>query len=288
MNLSGLFTPDLLITEDTEFSSVGHLLGTGNQRIVPIYRPEDILLAMENEEVTGIIIPGEFSPLVSRKMGLVLSPDPVLIALRIQKEISQCTLKSTIQPGRRGNHTIIHPTARVAATAVIGDRVVISEYVSIEERTQIGNNVFIGPHTHIGVIPGTSENHCSEYSSLACGEVIIGDESNIQSHCTIERPLFSDTTKIGSRCHIDSQCTIRQGSRIGNCTLLAAIVTIGEYVQMGEECWAGPRTNLGNGVIIGDECYITLGSSVTKNIKSGMVVRDNYAIRKERFSGVIP
>lgn len=70
-------------------------------------------------------------------------------------------------------------------------------------------------------------------------------------------------------------------------SLITANSEIGEYATIGKDCWIGLRTSIHSGVNIGDSCYVTLGSRITKDIGHGMVVKDNWAIKRDRFKGII-
>jgi UDP-3-O-[3-hydroxymyristoyl] glucosamine N-acyltransferase len=273
-----------MIHQDGEFSGVGHPLGHGKSRIVAITSEDEIKHCLKNEDIVGVVVSNEYKPLISNQVAIIISSNPILTVLKIQNEISKnTTIDSAIHRSAK-----IHSTARISDNVSIGKRVIISEYVTIEDGTWIGNDVFIGPNTRIGSLPDIPGISQEETHHFAKGTVEIGSRSYIQSNSIIERSLFSETTQINTQCFIDSQAVIRQGVQIGSGTLLAAIVTIEEFSTIGRECWAGPRSKICPGVTIGDTCYITLGSTVSKNMGSGMIVRDNWGIRKDRFSGIIP
>jgi hypothetical protein len=74
------------IVHDTSFSSVGHLHGKNEKRLVPINSTQDLNYAILSETIAGYIIPETMPiPNITGK-GILLSPHPIRTALGIQKK----------------------------------------------------------------------------------------------------------------------------------------------------------------------------------------------------------
>ena len=191
--------------------------------------------------------------------------------------------------------TIIHPTAKIHHSAQIsplrvkiGRNAAIDEYAIIESGTEIGNSVRINAHARIGIPEFLDDNLPSSLRGEGYGKVIINDGVFIHAHCTIEKPFFSDITTIGIKCHIDSLSSISAGATLGSLTLIAGLVTIGKYSSIGSRTWVGPGCLIKPGITIGNSCYVTLGSKVSKSIGPNKIVKDNWAVDRTKFKGIIP
>jgi len=287
MKISDFAELENKIANDANFSTIGHLHGKGEKRLVPINSEQDFQYAVLSENIAGFIIPMTILLPIDTEKGLLISPNPLKTALFIQKEMYQ-------KSGESKKPTKIHPSASIHPTAIIsendvsiGKKVQIYEHVIIHEGSIIEDNSIIGPNTLIGSIPQSDDSDQSLKEYHPFGSVHIKQDVVIHANCCIEKPWFQDTTIIGKRCHIDNLVTIRQGAVVNDCSLITANSEIGEYSTIGKNCWIGLRATIHPGVNIGDSCYVTLGSRVTKNIGPGMVVKDNWAIKRERFKGII-
>jgi UDP-3-O-[3-hydroxymyristoyl] glucosamine N-acyltransferase len=57
--------------------------------------------------------------------------------------------------------------------------------------------------------------------------------------------------------------------------------------MIGDDVWMGPNVSLDNQIRVGNNVYITIGSTVTRDIDHDMVAKDNYAIDRKRFRKVM-
>ncbi len=273
---------------DVQFDMVGSLYSHGSKRIVPITNNLELESLEKKKEIVGIIITPELINLIPINISKIVTKTPISTSLRIYNTLTQSN-PDTDFPTIIHKTALLHPTADIDPHGVIiGQGSKIDAYVRIHKGVTIGKKVRVGPNTSIGSIPNPVNENLDTLSKLVRGKVIIEDNVRIHSHVIIERPYYSEETRIGPDCHIDSQTKIGQGTIIGKATLIAAIVTIENYTKIGDECWVGPRCEIMSGVEIGDSCHITLGSRVKKKIPPGMVVKDNWAIKRERFKEFIP
>lgn len=149
---------------------------------------------------------------------------------------------------------MIHPTAIIDPTAIIGKDVSIGPYSVIGAEVEIGGGTWIGSHV---VIQGPSKigknNKIYQFNSI--GEVPqdkkfvegdktwfkMGDNNVIREFCTFNRGTVQDegVTEIGDNNWIMAYVHLAHDCRIGNHTIfangasLAGHVTIGDYVVMG-------------------------------------------------------
>ena len=58
---------------------------------------------------------------------------------------------------------------------------------------------------------------------------------------------------------------------------------IGGRTEIGDECWFGIGTTISNGLVIGNNASVTLGSVVIRNINESNTVSGFYAINHKDF-----
>jgi len=108
------------------------------------------------------------------------------------------------------------------------------------------------------------------------GRVIIGDNVEIGSNCTIDRGCL-DNTIIGNGVKIDNMCHIAHSCKIGDNTIITAGVIFSGSVTVGKNVWIAPNSTIKNGITIGDNAFIGIGSNVIKDVPEGATVYGNPA-----------
>ncbi len=155
---------------------------------------------------------------------------------------------------------LVHRSARIAATAIIGtsaqigEHVQIGDYSVIEEDVRIGARCKIGPH--VVVKRWTTMGEANEVSAGAVlgsdpldkafrGErsyLKIGSRNKIREHFTISRgtspeseTVVGDDNFIMTSGHIAHDCRIGNGTVIASCTLISGHVAVedGAFISGG-------------------------------------------------------
>ena len=114
------------------------------------------------------------------------------------------------------------------------------------------------------------------------GNVIIENDVEIASGCTIDRGSVDDTF-IGKNTYIDNQVHIAHNVKIGsNCMIagqvgFAGSAKIGNYVSIGGQAGISGHLKIGNNVRIGG------GSGVVKDIEDNQIVMGYPAIPLRDF-----
>ena len=109
------------------------------------------------------------------------------------------------------------------------------------------------------------------------GNVIIGNNVDIGSNCTIDRAAI-DSTIIEDNVRIDNLVQIAHGVSIGKNTIIAAQSGISGSTRIGENCLLGGQVGLAGHINIGNNVTIAAKSGVTKNIKDNSVIAGFPAI----------
>ncbi len=194
---------------------------------------------------------------------------------------------------------IIHPSAIIAQNVDLAENVVLKAGVNIQENSQIGANTVIGENTNIGkdckIYPSVSiypnsqiKNRVIIHSGTVIGSdgfgyalgpkgatkihhlgnVILEDDVEIGSNCSIDRATLGATT-IGSRSKIDNLCQIAHNVVLGSDCLIAACTVIAGSSTVGKRVIMGGGVGVVDHVTIGNDVKIRGYSGVTKSIPSG-------------------
>jgi len=171
----------------------------------------------------------------------------------------------------------IETTAVISKNARLGKGVSVDHFAVIEEDVEIGDNTYIG--THVTIRKGTRigsncmigdgsiiGNSGFGFRKLAdgshkrlphLGRVLIGNNVEIGTLCTIDRGTFKDTI-IDDGVKVDSQSFIAHNVEIGRDSLIIAS-TLGGNCRLGERVEAiGMRCK--NRLEIGSGAKIGIGS----------------------------
>ena len=114
------------------------------------------------------------------------------------------------------------------------------------------------------------------------GRVLIHDDVEIGSGCTIDRGSIDDTI-IGSNTYLDNQVHIAHNVKIGaNCMIagqvgFAGSAVIGDKVSIGGQAGISGHLKIGNNVKIGG------GSGVVKDIEDNQIVMGYPAVPLKDF-----
>ena len=114
------------------------------------------------------------------------------------------------------------------------------------------------------------------------GRVLIADNVEIASSCTIDRGSVDDTT-IGKNTYIDNQVHMAHNVKIGsNCMIagqvgFAGSTTVGDNVSIGGQAGISGHLTIGNNVKIGG------GSGVVKNVSDNQIIMGYPAVPFKEF-----
>ena len=110
------------------------------------------------------------------------------------------------------------------------------------------------------------------------GNVIIEDNVEIGSNCTIDRATLGSTI-IKKGAKLDNLIQIAHNVVIGENSVLAALVGVAGSTTIGKNCMIGGQAGISGHLTIGDRVMVQAQSGVFKNIKSDSSLMGTPAIQ---------
>lgn len=188
----------------------------------------------------------------------------------------------------------IHPTAIVAAGAVIPDSCTVGPYCTIGPNVMLGENCELVSHV---VLDGhTTFGEGNRVFSFVCvgiapqdlkyrGEptqVVLGDNNVIREYVTISRGTVGGggMTRVGNGCLIMAYTHIGHDSTIGNECILANSATLAGHVTVEDYASVGALCPVHQFCRIGRYAYIGGGTTITQDVlpySLTSIERNNHA-----------
>jgi UDP-3-O-[3-hydroxymyristoyl] glucosamine N-acyltransferase len=196
----------------------------------------------------------------------------------------------------------VHPTAVIAADAVVDPAASIGAFAVIESGAHIAAGTTIGAHCFIGARSVVGEggwlaprvtlyhdvrvgkrvviqsgavlggegfgfgNEKGIWQKIAqIGGVLVGDDVEIGVNTAIDRGALADTV-IGNGVKLDNQIQIAHNVQIGDHTAMAACVGISGSTKIGKHCMLAGGVGLVGHIDICDNVFITGMTMVTHSI----------------------
>jgi UDP-3-O-[3-hydroxymyristoyl] glucosamine N-acyltransferase len=193
----------------------------------------------------------------------------------LNKKIMAAPVTSFISKSARiGKNCSIGDFTKIGDKCIIGDNTIIGDRVVIEQNTRIGENCIIQPGTVIGA-DGFAYERLEDTLELQrfphIGGVVLGNNVEICSNCSIARGSLSDTI-IGEGTKLDALVHIAHNVEIGRHCALTAGTIIGGSTRIGDMCWTGLNSTVKHKVKIGNKVIIGSGASVINDIDDEDIV----------------
>lgn len=291
MKLSELsrIRPELQLKVDGEFDALGMVTSKFSTEKVLTFieniKYMDSLLA--NPNVTGILCSKTIYESMSFPdgIGVVVTPNPRLDFYQIHNYLAESEFywkktENSIHPT-----SIIHPTAVLYDhSIVIGSNCLIEANVVIHPGTFIGNNCIIRSGSQVSTSGFQFLNTGEEIVSvISGGRVVIEDYVEIQHLTCIDKGVFGGDTVIKKYAKIDNLCHIAHDDIIGERANVVAGTALGGRVTLGDDSWTGINSTVSNGITVGENAFVSLGSVVTRDVPDGATVTGNFAIDHQKF-----
>jgi len=181
-----------------------------------------------------------------------------------------------------GKNTIIGANSIIEHDVVMGSNCVIGSHVIIKNSI-LGNNVVIQDDCKIGLkgfgfIPLKEKN----FKFPHIGRVIIEDNVEIASGCTIDRGSVDDT-EIGKNTYLDNQVHMAHNVKIGSNCMIAGQVGFAGSSTLGNNVSIGGQAGISGHITIGNNVKIGGGSGVVKDVEDNQIVMGYPAVPFKEF-----
>ncbi len=168
-----------------------------------------------------------------------------------------------------GEGTVIQPNVSIGAHAQIGKNCLIHSGVVIYDHSIIGDNVIIHANSVLGSDAFYFKRRPEFYDKMySCGRVVIKDNVEIGSCCTIDRGVSSDTT-IGEGTKMDNHVHVGHDTVIGSNCLFAAQVGIAGCVTIEDNVILWGQVGVQKDLTIGAGAVVLGQSGVGKTLQGG-------------------
>lgn len=238
-----------------------------------------------NKSITCIVTTDEVAQKIEKgKYGIIISNNPRKDFFELHNKL----VKEDFYFTKRDNQ--ISEKAYISEKANIGSyNIIIEDDVIIEAGVTIYENVTIKKRTIIksGTILGADgfqyiRNKDDIIKVEPAGELEIAEDVVIHNNSVIDKGIFGKTF-IGENTKIYNLVHVAHDSKIGKNVFLTAGVIVCGRVKIGANSYLGPNCTIKNGLFLGENTKISMGSVVTKDVKDDEVVTGNFAIPHKQF-----
>ena len=175
-----------------------------------------------------------------------------------------------------GSNSIIESKVKIGTDCIIGSGVIIKNTI-IGNRVMIQDNCKLG-QKGFGFIPIKNKN--LKFPHI--GKVLVEDDVEIASGCTIDRGSVDDT-KIGKNTYLDNQVHIAHNVKIGSNCMIAGQVGFAGSSKIGDNVSIGGQAGVSGHLKIGDNVKIGGGSGVVKDVEDNQIVMGYPAVSLKEF-----
>lgn len=286
----------LVVQNDTFLNNVSELKGA-NESSVCFYEDAKFLPDLADLRAGLVIVPDDFDVNILPESNLFFCRKPYQVLNRIVGKWLELETEEL-----EGS---VHPTAVVAESAELSEKVKVGEYAVIGSRTKIGRGSSIGENSVIGNDVQIGEN-CRIYPNVTLyadteiknrvvihagavigmdgfgyllengrhnkinhiGKVVIDDDVEIGANSCVDRATFG-TTYIGSGTKIDNLVQVGHNCTLGKNVILCSQVGLAGNTVIGDNVYLAGQVGAAGHLKIGDGAMVGAQSGVGSNIPPG-------------------
>jgi UDP-3-O-[3-hydroxymyristoyl] glucosamine N-acyltransferase len=250
-------------------------------------------LASDSAHVPAAIIVDDPARAMARVALALYPPAPAASGIHPSARIGRgarlgadVTLAAGVVIGRDvqlGARCCLGPGVVLEEGAELGEDCVLDAHVVIYARARLGRRVRVKAGTVLGGEGFGFHSSASGHERVPqVGGLLIGDDVEIGSGCTVDRGSVGDT-EIGPGTKVDNLVHIGHNTRIGSHCVLAGGNLVAGSVTLGDFVILGGASGIVDHVIVGDRARIGAATLVTRNVPPGDVF-SGYPGRPHRTS----
>ncbi len=175
-----------------------------------------------------------------------------------------------------GSNSVLEHDVIVGKDCVIGSGVIIKNSI-VGDRVMLQDKCMIG-QKGFGFIPLKGKN--IKFPHI--GKVLIKDDVEIATGCTIDRGSVDDTV-IGNNTYLDNQVHVAHNVQIGSNCMIAGQVGFAGSTKVGNNVSIGGQAGVSGHLKIGNNVKIGGGSGVVKDISDNQIVMGYPAVPIKDF-----
>jgi len=255
-------TPEHIITGLNEI----HMVEPGD--VVFVDHPKYYDKALHSKATTIIINKQVECP---KGKALLLSDDPFRDYNKLVRHFNPINYskKQIADSSKVGEGTVLLPGVYIGNNVTIGKNCVIHPNVVIYDNCHIGNNVIIHANTVIGADGFYYKKRPTHFDKMiSCGRVIIEDDVEIGSCCTIDKGVSGDTI-IGAGTKMDNHIQIAHDTHVGKMCLIAAHVAVAGVVVMEDGVTLWGQVGVKSDVRLGKGSSVLAQSGIVEDTEPG-------------------
>ena len=181
----------------------------------------------------------------------------------------QSASRSIAESAVIGKGTVVQPNVFIGNNVEIGENSLIHSNVTINDNCIVGKNVII----HSGTVLGGDAFYYNKRNGKwdkfeSVGRVIIENDVEIGSGCTIDRGVTGDTT-IGEGSKLDNQIQVGHDTVIGKKCLIASQCGIAGCTVIEDEVTLWGQVGVISGITIGQGAVVYAQSGVGRTLPAG-------------------
>ena len=238
-----------------------------------------------NRSITCIVTTDEVAQKIEKnKYGIIISNNPRKDFFELHNKLVKEDFYFTKRDNQISEKAYISEKANIGSyNIIIEDDVIVEAGVTIYENVTIKKGTIIKSGTILGADGFQYIRNKDDIIKVEpAGELEIAEDVVIHNNSVIDKGIFGKTF-IGENTKIYNLVHVAHDSKIGKNVFLTAGVIVCGRVKIGANSYLGPNCTIKNGLFLGENTKISMGSVVTKDVKDNEVVTGNFAIPHEQF-----
>jgi UDP-3-O-[3-hydroxymyristoyl] glucosamine N-acyltransferase len=248
-------------------SSCGALIvSAADVTLLPINK--SVLWVVENPYATYAKVSNFFATLEAHVGAVSVHPSAVISSTAVIHPSAIVGPNVVVEAGAQVAANVrLSANVFVGSDAVVGESTLLHPGVVIYAQCKVGSRNIIHSGTVIGSDGFGFAKERGQWVKIAqLGAVLIGDDVEIGSNCSIDRGAIDDTV-IGNGVKIDNLVQIAHNVKIGDGTAIAGCVGIAGSAIIGKNCAFGGSAGVLGHLEICDNVTVSSMSLVTRSIK---------------------